>query len=322
MLLGRNEDYIRTNLQFANHFVMTATLCGGSPKFLRPFMGFFVNIPNYILMHRLARQWKSLYEERLALINAGPKTDKEPNDHLQMMFRFAQSDRPHELNHTNMTGRLAMANFGSGHQTSIGITNILFNVLDSDAEFNTIAILREEIRSVVADNGDWTKATVAKLVRCDSILKETLRLQPFGNRSPIRKVLVDGLVTEEGIPLPKNSIVSFLLTSQMDGDTFEDPEKFDPFRYSRIREKEGNERTGLSFVSTGKDFLPFGHGRHACPGRFLLEFELKMILAYVLINYDIELAPIHKGKRPESKWIAEAIFPPGDGRIRVKRRHT
>jgi len=301
---------------------MTAALCGGSPKFLRPLMGALVKIPNSNLQRRFARQWKSLYEERLAIINAGPKSDNDPNDHLQMMFRYAQSDRPHELNLKNMTGRLAMANFGSIHQTSIGITNILFNVLDSDAEFNTISILREEIRGVVGEIGEWTKASVAKMVRCDSVLKETLRLQSFGNRTPIRKILVDGLVTEEGITLPKHSIISFLLASQTDGETFEDPEKFDPFRYSRIREQEGNEKSGLSFVSTGENFLPFGHGRHACPGRFLLEFELKMILAYVLTNYDIELAPVHQGKRPESKWMAEAIFPPADGRIRVKRRIT
>ena len=321
-LLGRNEKYLHANLKFANHFVMTASLCGGSPKFLRPFIGALLSIPNSLLMSRFGGMWKSLYEERLAIVKAGPKADNDPTDHIQMMFRYAQSERPHELNHKNMTGRLAMANFGSGHQTSIGITNIIFNVLDSDAEFNTIAILREEIRSVVGENKDWTKATVAKLVRCDSVLKETLRLHSFGNRTPIRKVMVDGLVTEEGIALPKNSIVSFLLTSQIDGETFEDPEKFDPFRFSRIREQEGNEQGGLSFVSTGKDFLPFGHGKHACPGRFLLDFELKIILAYLLNNYDIELAPIHKGKRPESKWLAEAIFPPADGRIRVKRRHT
>ena len=273
-------------------------------------------------MRHMARLWKPLYEERLAIINAGPKSDKDPQDHLQMIFRYAQTERPHELNHENLTGRLALANFGAVHQTSIAITNILFNILDSDADFNTIAILREEIRSVIGENGNWTKSAVAKLVRCDSVLKETLRLQSFGNRSPIRKVLVDGLVTEEGIALPKGSIVSFLLTSQLDGETFEDPEKYDPFRYSRIREQEGNEKVSLSFVSTGKDFLPFGHGKHACPGRFLLDFELKMILAYVLTNYDMELAPVHNGKRPESKWVAEAIFPPAEGRIRVKRKTT
>jgi len=270
-------------------------------------------------MRRLASLFKPLYEERLALVTSSPKSDNDPNDHIQMMLRHAQTERPAELNLSDMTARLAMASFGAVHQTSIAITNILFNIMDSDPEFNTIAILREEIRSTIGRNGDWTKAAISKLVRCDSVLKETLRINAFGNRSTMRKVMVDGVVTEDGIALPKGALLSMLLTSQVDGETFEDPLKFDPFRYSRMREASG-EKSGLSFVSTGKDFLPFGHGRHACPGRFLLEFELKMILAYVLINYDIEMPEEYGGKRPESAWVSEACMPPANGKMRVKRK--
>lgn len=35
--------------------------------------------------------------------------------------------------------------------------------------------------------------------------------------------------------------------------------------------------------------LTWGYGRHACPGRFLANNELKMILAHALINYDWKL---------------------------------
>ncbi|KAJ8132212.1 hypothetical protein O1611_g1406 [Lasiodiplodia mahajangana] len=63
-----------------------------------------------------------------------------------------------------------------------------------------------------------------------------------------------------------------------------------------------------------------GHGKHACPGRFLVDFELKMIIAYVLMNYDVEFPPEYKGKRPQNHWLTDACFPPEDVRIRVRRK--
>ena len=47
-----------------------------------------------------------------------------------------------------------------------------------------------------------------------------------------------------------------------------------------------------------------------------------MMIAYILMNYDIELAEEHHGKRPESEWMAEAIMPPSAGKVRVRRRKT
>jgi cytochrome P450 len=253
-----------------------------------------------------------------------------------MMLRFAQIDRPDELNLDDMTMRLSMANFGSYHQTSIMATNLIFNILESDKEYNTIALLREEAaRCLAASGGVWTKAAAAQMVRADSVSRETMRINSFGNRSLLRKVMVDNLFTEDGILLPKGAMVSILShPAQCDGDVYDEPFKFDPFRFSRIREQansgastpttedgETKAKDGsLTAVSTGPQHLLFGHGRHACPGRFLLDFELKMILARLFANYDVELLPEYNGKRPEAQWVAEATLPPSTGKIRVRRR--
>ncbi len=43
------------------------------------------------------------------------------------------------------------------------------------------------------------------------------------------------------------------------------------------------------FVTVTKDFMAFGYGRHACPGRFFAANEIKLILANILLNYDIKM---------------------------------
>lgn len=203
------------------------------------------------------------------------------------------------------------------HQTTILVTNILLNMVGSDSQYNTVSAPREEFDRVIEPDGLWTKAKVAR---------ETLRLNSFNNRGLFRKVMVDGLETEEGIELPKGALISFLgHPLQCDPETFENPFRYDPFRFSRAREaaadadwKPGLAR--LSFVSTSPQHLLFGHGSHSCPGRFLVDFELKMIVSYILTHYDVEFPADYDGKRPANVWKAEASAPPPGARLKVRRR--
>jgi cytochrome P450 len=66
--------------------------------------------------------------------------------------------------------------------------------------------------------------------------------------------------------------------------------------------------------------LPFGHGKHACPGRYLVDIELKMTLAYTLLNYEIEFPEEYEGKRPDVTWKGKVLIPPKDATISVRRR--
>ncbi len=54
------------------------------------------------------------------------------------------------------------------------------------------------------------------------------------------------------------------------------------------------------------------------PGRFFAANQLKLTLAYIMKNYEIE--PI--AKRPETKWFAGSMAPPMHETMRVRRRKT
>ncbi|KAF8991069.1 hypothetical protein BDQ17DRAFT_1255265, partial [Cyathus striatus] len=41
------------------------------------------------------------------------------------------------------------------------------------------------------------------------------------------------------------------------------------------------------------EYVPFGHRRYACPGRFFAASERKAMLAHTLLNYDVKL---HTGR--------------------------
>lgn len=275
--------------------------------------------------------FEPIWKERLETLkyDRDDPNHVEPQDHLQMMARYAEKHRSEEFNSIDMmTRRLIAANFGSMHQTSIQVTNMLLNILGSDPEFNTIAILRDEVNRILYTGGDskWTKAKVSQMAKADSVARETLRLNSFGGRALFRKVMVDGFKTPDGHHLPKGTLISFLgQPAQTDGEFLEDPLKYDPFRFSRMREDaaaNGQQVPPVTFVTTGPDHLPFGHGKHACPGRFLVDFELKMVIAYLLTHYDLEFPPEYNGKRPENYWLTEAVFPPDGAKIIIRRKEN
>ena len=308
---------------------MNAGVTGACPSFLRPIVGTIFELSILQYLKKMKKWFLPLWEERLKTLefDRDDPNHEEPQDQVQMMLRFAQKERPNELHDYDLIlRRLAANNFGSMHQTSLQVTNLILNVLGSDAEFNTIAVLRDEVDRIISsdDSELWTKAKVNQMTRSDSVGRETLRLQSFGGRAIFRKVMTNDFKTEDGYHLSKGTILSFLSQpAHLDAEVVDDPAKFDPFRFSRIREiaATNDEKVPpVSLVSTGPDFLPFGHGKHACPGRFLIDFELKMILAYVLRNYDIEFPESYNGQRPPNVWVTEALFPPNGAKIRVKRR--
>ncbi|KAL5044867.1 hypothetical protein BDW71DRAFT_185473 [Aspergillus fruticulosus] len=322
--LCRNEQYLKDSLDTIDGCVVNAGVVGGCPPILRPLIGPIVGLKPRLANKRVRKHIEPLYRARMEALKQ--PIEDQPQDHFQMMMRFAQRERQDELYSLDaMATRVTAANFGSMHQTSIQVTNMLLNILASDEEYNTIAVLRDEVEQVLGSDTAWTKAKVSKMIKADSVARETLRCHSFGGRAVFRKVLVDGVTTDAGLPLPKGTLFCFLSQpAHVDEDTYDDPSKYDPFRFSRVREAATDpaKAGSVSFVSTGPNYLAFSHGKHACPGRFLVDFEFKMIIAYVLKNYDIQFPEEYGGKRPPNRWVAEAVFPPRGARVLVKRRRA
>lgn len=54
-------------------------------------------------------------------------------------------------------------------------------------------------------------------------------------------------------------------------------------------------------ITTGSENLSFGHGQHACPGRFFASNEIKVLLVEMLKRYDLALTTDGSvGTRPTS----------------------
>ena len=133
-----------------------------------------------------------------------------------------------------------------------------------------------------------------------------------------RKVMSD-VTLSDGTFLPKDSFVSAnLYATHRDPANYSDPNEFRPFRYSEMRAQDPSEATKHQMVNTQADYLSFGHGRHACPGRFFAVNELKVMMAYLILNYDMKMEV--DGVHPESFYWATTIIPNPTAKIMFKKR--
>jgi cytochrome P450 len=65
-----------------------------------------------------------------------------------------------------------------------------------------------------------------------------------------------------------------------------------------------------------KEYIPWGFGKHACPGRWVAVQMMKLAMAHVLMNYDIQ--PL--SERPKSQTVLNVLLPPTKATITIRHR--
>jgi cytochrome P450 len=122
----------------------------------------------------------------------------------------------------------------------------------------------------------------------------------------------------DGTKVPRGSTVAVALESVHLNDTiYPDALTFDPLRFVKLKEQDATARN-FDIVNTSMESLAFGHGRHACPGRFFAASSLKMTFAHVVMNYDVKLE--NEGVRPKDLWLVTACTPNRNAKIFFRKR--
>lgn len=190
-------------------------------------------------------------------------------------------------------------NLVSTQTTSILASNTMRCLSRSPRSQEIVEKLRTEIQEVLAEEGNqWTKNSLAKMTGLGSCIREALRLHPILFAFPMRAVMQDLLIDEEkDIWLKRGTRIAFpVRLIHTDERFYPNPFDFDAFRFaqpynSKVENPEANPNATL--LSLTNTFLGWGAGKNACPGRFLANDMLKLMLARVLMNYDLKAAGEH-----------------------------
>jgi cytochrome P450 len=108
----------------------------------------------------------------------------------------------------------------------------------------------------------------------------------------------------------------------MDPELYHDPEVFDGYRHEKMLEDAADDPIAAGrtkWASANLENMAFGYGRHACPGRFFADYEIKLIMGHLLATYDFEYAAGQKG-RPLNLNAEIQMIPNHDVKVRMRRR--
>nr|ASF83124.1 cytochrome P450 [Colletotrichum lini] len=145
--------------------------------------------------------------------------------------------------------------------------------------------LREELVRVLSTEG-LKKTALYNLKLMDSVLKESQRMKPV-LLSTWRRLVKKDIKLSNGFILRRGQKVIATNTHMWDAESYENPLTFDGYRFLNMRSTDEEKHAHL--VSTSVNHPAFGHGAHACPGRFFAANEIKIALAHLLLKYEWKL---------------------------------
>ncbi|MCJ1262588.1 hypothetical protein MMC22_002458 [Lobaria immixta] len=312
--LCRNPLWLSTSIDFARCIFLGSGILKIIPAPIRPLAALFNPHVWRIKRHHCnARSLlipEILRRRELAGRAQSPEQwhAEKPNDMLQWIEEAStDADKQPE----RMVDRQLGMSFAAIHTTTNHLTNVIYDLAARWDQYGPE--LREEVEeALAADGGIWKKQTLTKLSKLDSFMKESQRINPPSALSFNRKIISPVSLTPE-ITLPPQSYIAVAA-----GPISADPPTFDGLRHHRLRSLPNSSPHSHQFVTTGLQSMTFGHGRFACPGRFFASNESKVVLAELLLTYDIRLRDGEE--RPKNLFFADACFPDPKREVLFRRR--
>ncbi|KAJ8913654.1 hypothetical protein NQ315_007371 [Exocentrus adspersus] len=247
---------------------------------------FRLNFPNLARALRM-RQFKSdiidFYSKVVSdTISYREKNNVVRNDFLQMLIELKNKDiaADNSINKLTMDEIIGQSFlfFAAGFETSS--TTMTFALFELSTKQEIQDKVREEIRSVLArHDGKISYDSMNELVYMKQVIDETLRKYPalpLLNREAVEDYKVPG---EDTIIEKGTSVFIPVMGLHYDKDFFENPQVFDPDRFSAE-----NKKTRHQYC-----YLPFGEGPRNCIGERFGVLQTKVGLTSLLRNHRITL---------------------------------
>lgn len=201
-------------------------------------------------------------------------------------MRVAREDPNRNVEYTPMmlVNRVLTFNFLQSYSNTLTFTNAMYDLvgLPRAAFDETVADLRAEVAAALqATGGQYNAEFVGQLPFMDSFYRESLRANPVGDVGLERTIVSEGGFTfSNGLHVPKGATLAAPIRGIQT-----DPANY-PGGFNPRRALEDPARPKVTTLSP--DFLIFGLGRPACPGRWFAITLQKLAMSHILMDYDVE----------------------------------
>lgn len=253
-------------------------LIAGAFKFYPPLDDVIMFITPKSALADLMQVWKTTEEkvaQRLSM-------EKNLPDVISHILEVNESSSALHMSREEIEVNAMMLVVGGSESVTtvlVGITNYLLR------DKSKLQVLTEEVRSTFQDEEAITGNSVSSLPYLNAVLQEGLRMCPTIPDGMRRQVSTGG-TTVAGNFVPQGTVVSIpQWATYQSPSNFQSPTSFLPERWLTESYK--------SFPSFGRDrkdaLNPFSLGPHNCPGQNLAYLEMRLILARMVWNFDMDV---------------------------------
>ncbi|MCJ1347657.1 hypothetical protein MMC31_005885 [Peltigera leucophlebia] len=293
--LSGNETFLKTFEKFNDYLGLGSVVIGQYvPYFLTAPLGYLASITVRLYRRKALKYLVPEVQARMDAIQLAKRDPasgyKPPVDIIQWSIGTCKNASARDVSDAILSTALAAT-----HTTIMTSTSTFVDILNSPPELGYFDAIHDEAVSVFQTEEDWGKqASLHKLSRTDSALRESMRLNPLFGRGTMQQVMhKNGVTLPDGNRVPQGQWLGVSLTGiNQDERYYPDPHKYNPWRFSQAREeialkhgtfgsdstepvdndkpdnkvdndKPDNKPNG-SYLSTSEDrFAPFGFGKHS-----------------------------------------------------------
>ncbi|THH15313.1 hypothetical protein EW146_g5132 [Bondarzewia mesenterica] len=302
--LCRNEEYRTLTINFTLDAIKSAYHINLWPTFLHPIVA-----PLFATSGKYKRQLMPLLEpivaeRKINLATYGPNWPEKPRDYITWLLEEDDGNGIYTLD--ELARRVLHINLAAIHSSSMTLTHALLH-LAHKPEY--AEILREEAKRIIHEDGASLSIQLAHAMTNGS------------DTASVTRLAAKDYTFADGTHVPKGVFVTAsLYSTHNDNEIYKDSSVFNPWRFSDLRAAEEGTEHGIKhqLIDLSSEFLAFGLGRHACPGRFISANQLKAMLCHIVLNYDVNLE--NEGVRPPNEYVGVSVRPNAHARIMFRRR--
>ncbi|KAK7961227.1 cytochrome P450 [Apiospora saccharicola] len=331
--LCRDNDYIENCISYTTWVSTSGLLISTLPRWLKSSLGLAFTAPIRMVYSRCAKHLLPYFRD---LVSGGNNaTELRPSSSSRKhLFSTWLVDNSQKLSEDSpertpdyLSRRIMALNFAAIHTSTLTTSNLLLDLFSTatspqapappyspeaaSATEEMIRLLRDEaLNSRAQWGGDdhdqfaWSRARLNQMPRLDSALRESMRRWGLVPKALIRKIMP----ASRGSPCRTGT-----------GTCRRGPWCASPGGACTTTRRctRGRMMTAAAAAAeTDRQFAAWGIGKHACPGRFFAVDLIKIIVAKILTDYEVQLGK----ERPENVWIEYTLIPPPSATLSVRRR--
>ncbi|GBB88509.1 hypothetical protein RclHR1_15020002 [Rhizophagus clarus] len=231
---------------------------------------------------------------------------KRPDDFLQDILERDGFDA-NNINYASLSDKIFVFLFASIHTTAGGCANVMMDLASRPQYIQELYEEQLEVHKEADENGILPFEALNNMKKLDSCIRESLRLA--GHIVTLEHLTLKDYTFSNGLQVPKDRIINIYTDDVYEDESLQgpNPKSFEPFRHVDAN---------VPASKLGKNYLPFGGGKHACPGRHFAINEIKFFMHNFILNFNFRTK---SGKIEERMRVGPLAFPSSNGIIIEKR---